>query len=214
MAPCVNEISKETNQELVREITKFLRSGHDEVKQQITDKMMQASEELAVMNGFTSILLPKFDVKDALKTIHKQKPTLFPGAPTMYRAMLHEPSRENYDLSTIKACISGAAALPLDTQETFENVTGGKLVEGYGLTESAPVATANLIWGKRIHGSIGLPWPDTEVAIVKPEGEQAEVKEIGEVAIRGPQVMKGYWNRPEETEKTFLGDWLLTGDMN
>ncbi|KMK74598.1 long-chain-fatty-acid--CoA ligase [Alkalihalobacillus pseudalcaliphilus] len=168
---------------------------------------------LAVMNGFTSILLPKFDVKDALKTIHKQKPTLFPGAPTMYRAMLHEPSRENYDLSTIKACISGAAALPLDTQETFENVTGGKLVEGYGLTESAPVATANLIWGKRIHGSIGLPWPDTEVAIVKPEGEQAEVKEIGEVAIRGPQVMKGYWNRPEETEKTFLGDWLLTGDM-
>ncbi|KGA98142.1 long-chain fatty acid--CoA ligase [Alkalihalobacillus alcalophilus ATCC 27647 = CGMCC 1.3604] len=168
---------------------------------------------LAVMNGFTSVLLPRFNVKDVLKTIDKQKVTLFPGAPTMYRAILLDPTKDNYDLSSIKACISGAAALPLDTQEKFEKVTGGKLVEGYGLTETAPVALANLIWGKRKSGSIGVPWPDTEVAIIKPDGEQADVKEVGEVAVRGPQVMKGYWNHPVETEKTFLGDWLLTGDM-
>ncbi|WP_413379234.1 long-chain-fatty-acid--CoA ligase [Alkalihalobacillus sp. 1P02AB] len=168
---------------------------------------------LAVMNGFTSVLLPRFNVKDVLKTIDKQKVTLFPGAPTMYRAILLDSTKDNYDLSSIKACISGAAALPLDTQEKFEKVTGGKLVEGYGLTETAPVALANLIWGKRKSGSIGVPWPDTEVAIIKPDGEHADVKEVGEVAVRGPQVMKGYWNHPVETEKTFLGDWLLTGDM-
>ncbi|KYG32236.1 long-chain-fatty-acid--CoA ligase [Alkalihalobacillus trypoxylicola] len=168
---------------------------------------------LAVLSGFTCILLPKFDVKSVLKSIDKHKISLFPGAPPMYRALIHDPTREKYNLSSIKACISGAAALPLDTQETFEHVTGGKLVEGYGLTETSPVALANLIWGERKNGSIGLPWPDTEVVILSEEGEQLDIGEIGEVAIKGPQVMKGYWKKEEETARVFVGEWFLTGDM-
>ncbi len=100
-------------------------------------------------------------------------------------------------------------------QEQFETVTGGKIVEGYGLTEASPVTHSNFIWdGKRIKGSIGVPWPDTEAMIVSLEtGEKANVNEIGEIVVRGPQVMKGYWNRPEETAATLRDGWLYTGDL-
>ncbi|MDT8859455.1 long-chain-fatty-acid--CoA ligase [Alkalihalobacillus sp. MEB130] len=175
---------------------------------------MTVCMNLNIMNGFTTVILPKFETKDVLKTIDKQKITLFPGAPTMYVALINDPTIKDYDLSSIKACLSGAAPLPLEVQQTFEKLTGGKLVEGYGLTETSPVAVANPIWGRRKTGSIGIPWPDTEVIILSAEtGEAAEVGEVGEVAIRGPQVMKGYWNRPEETARVFRGDWFLTGDM-
>ena len=120
---------------------------------------------LSVMQGNKMVLLPKFDVETALKTIDKQKPTLFPGAPTMYIGLLNHPDIEKYDLSSIKACLSGSAPLPVEVQEKFEEVTGGKLVEGYGLTETSPVTHANFIWDERVKGSIGVPWPDTDAAI-------------------------------------------------
>ncbi len=170
---------------------------------------------LAVMQGYKMILMPKFDAVSTLKTIQKEKPTLFPGAPTIYIGLLNEPTLKNYDLSSIDSCISGSAPLPVEVQEQFEKITGGKLVEGYGLTESSPVTHANFLWDReRLKGSIGVPWPDTDSAILSLEtGEPLPVGEIGEIAAKGPQVMKGYWNRPDDTEQTFKDGWLLTGDL-
>lgn len=169
---------------------------------------------LSVMKGSKMVLLPKFDVEQLLKTIDQQKPTLFPGAPTMYIGILNHPHLHKYDLSSINACISGSAPLPVEVQEKFEEITGGKLVEGYGLTETSPVTHANFIWGKRVKGSIGVPWPDTEAIIINAEeGKILPPGEIGEIAVRGPQVMKGYWNRPEETAVSFYNEWFLTGDL-
>ncbi|MFL0582234.1 long-chain-fatty-acid--CoA ligase [Solibacillus silvestris] len=169
---------------------------------------------LSVMQQGKMVLLPKFDAEQALKIIDKQKPTLFPGAPTMYIGLLNHPDLAKYDLSSIKACLSGSAALPLEVQEKFEELTGGRLVEGYGLTETSPVTHANPIWDHRINGSIGLPWPNTEAVILRSgESEVLPVGEIGEIAVKGPQVMKGYWNRPEETAMTFADGWFLTGDL-
>ena len=169
---------------------------------------------LSVMQQGKMVLLPKFDAEQALKTIDKQKPTLFPGAPTMYIGLLNHPDLVKYDLSSIKACLSGSAALPLEVQEKFEELTGGRLVEGYGLTETSPVTHANPIWDHRINGSIGLPWPNTEAVILRSgETEVLPAGEIGEIAVKGPQVMKGYWNRPEETAMTFADGWFLTGDL-
>ena len=172
---------------------------------------------LAIMHESRMILLPKFDVEDTLKTIEKQKPTIFPGAPTIFIALLNHPDLVDYDLSSIDSCLSGSAPLPLEVQESFEEITGGKLVEGYGLTETSPVTHANFLWDirPRVKGSIGVPWPDTEAFILSLEKNgPAEPHEIGEIVIRGPQVMKGYWNRVEETAASFFeGDWLLTGDL-
>lgn len=169
---------------------------------------------LAIRVGFKMIIIPKFDPKAILKAIEKQKATLYPGAPTMYIGLLNHPDIKKHDLSSIKACLSGSAPLPLEVQTKFEEATNGHLVEGYGLTETSPVAIANLIWGKRKQGSIGLPWPDTDVSILSAEtGEEAQPNEVGEIIIKGPQVMKGYWNRPESTQASFNGDWFLSGDM-
>lgn len=170
---------------------------------------------LSIMQANTMILLPKFDVETALKTIDKQKPTLFPGAPTIYIGILNSPNLGKYDLSSVNACISGSAALPVEVQEKFERVTGGRLVEGYGLTETSPVTHANLVYtDKRVKGSIGIPWPDTDCAIFQMDSTKPlPVGEVGEIAVRGPQVMKGYWNRPEETEMVIRDGWFLTGDL-
>ena len=169
---------------------------------------------LSVMLGNKMVLLPKFDPETALKTINKQKPTLFPGAPTLYIGLMNHPDIAKYDLSSIEACLSGSAPLPAEVQEKFEKLTGGKLVEGYGLTETSPVTHSNLVWGERTKGSIGLPYPDTDCKIFQtgttdpvPNGE------IGEIAIKWPQVKKGYWNKPEETAATIVDGWLLTGDL-
>lgn len=169
----------------------------------------------AVLIGAKMIMLPKFNPQEVLKTIHTQKPTLFPGTPTMYIALLNHPKLKQYDLSSIDSCISGSAPLPVEVQERFERATGGKLVEGYGLTEASPVTHANFVWDKRIKGSIGAPWPDTESYILSAETQEpAKPHEIGELVVKGPQVMKGYWNRPEESEAAFIhGEWLLTGDL-
>jgi len=170
---------------------------------------------LSVMQAYKMIILPKFDALTTLKTIQKQRPTLFPGAPTIYIGLLNHPDLKKYDLSSIDSCLSGSAPLPIEVQEEFEKVTGGKLVEGYGLTESSPVTHSNFLWDRpRVKGSIGVPWPNTEVRIVSMEnGEILPVKEIGEIIIKGPQVMKGYWNRPDATEETIKDGWLYTGDL-
>ena len=170
---------------------------------------------LSVMQAYKMVLLPKFDAAATLKTIQKQKPTLFPGAPTIYIGLLNHPDIKKYDLSSIDSCISGSAPLPVEVQQKFEEVTGGKLVEGYGLTESSPVTHSNFLWDRpRIKGSIGVPWPDTDAAIFSMEtGERLSAGEIGEIVIKGPQVMKGYWNRPEDTAQTLRDGWLLTGDL-
>ncbi|MEJ8765023.1 long-chain-fatty-acid--CoA ligase [Oceanobacillus sp. HCA-5259] len=160
------------------------------------------------------ILMPKFNPEDVLKVIDKQKPTLFPGAPTIYIGLINHPDIEKYDLSSIRACLSGSAPLPLEVQEQFERLTGGRLVEGYGLTETSPVTHANPIWGNRINGSIGLPWPDTDVKIVKTgTDEEVEIGEVGELAVKGPQVMVGYWKNEEETANALRDGWFYTGDM-
>ncbi|WP_075982509.1 long-chain-fatty-acid--CoA ligase [Bacillus massilinigeriensis] len=169
---------------------------------------------LTILQQNKMVLLPKFDMETALKTIQKQRPTMFPGAPTMYIGLLNHPDIKKYDLSSIDSCISGSAPLPVEVQQKFEEVTGGKLVEGYGLTESSPVTHSNFLWDKpRVKGSIGVPWPDTDAAILSPEGEPLPQGEIGEIAVKGPQVMKGYWNRPEDTAETLKDGWLLTGDI-
>ena len=170
---------------------------------------------LSVMNGAKMVLIPKPEPETLLKAIEAQKVTLFPGAPTMYIGLLNHPDLEKYDLSSIEYCISGSAPLPKEVQDKFEKATGGIIVEGYGLTESSPVTHANpLDRQKRRIGSIGLPWPDTEAAVVSLEsGEILPPGEIGEIIVKGPQVMKGYWNRPEETEMALKDGWLYTGDI-
>lgn len=169
---------------------------------------------LSVMQGNRMVLLPKFEPETALKTINKQKPTLFPGAPTLYIGLMNHPDIGKYDLSSIEACLSGSAPLPADVQEKFEKITGGKLVEGYGLTETSPVTHSNLLWGERVKGSIGMPYPDTDCKIFLPgTTDPVPNGQIGEIAIKGPQVMKGYWNRPEDTAATIVDGWLLTGDL-
>lgn len=170
---------------------------------------------MSIMQGSKMILLPKFNAGEVLKTIHKQRPTLFPGAPTIYVGLLNHPDLKKYDLSSIEACISGSSPLPIEVQEQFEKVTGGKLVEGYGLTESSPVTHANFVWEKRVNGSIGVPWPDTDSKIFKMESleEEADIGEVGEIAVKGPQIMQGYWNNPEETANVLKDGWLFTGDL-
>ncbi|MCZ8518611.1 MULTISPECIES: long-chain-fatty-acid--CoA ligase [Paenibacillus] len=162
----------------------------------------------------TLILIPRFQVEEVMQMIHKLKPSVFPGAPTMYISLINHPDIRKYDLSSIQFCISGAAPLPHEVQERFESLTGGKLIEGYGLTEASPVTHANNIWEKRKLGAIGIPLPDTEARIVDPQtGAEVPQGEIGELVVRGPQVMAGYWRRLDETAKVLKDGWLSTGDM-
>ena len=155
-----------------------------------------------------------------LEILQREKITMYPGIPTMYTAIINHPKVDEADLSSIKACLSGGMSLPVEIQRRFEQITGGKLAEGYGLTETSPVACANPINGMRKEGSIGFPVPSTEVAIVGLEPnedgkyEPVAAGEDGELVIRGPQVMKGYWNRPEETAAAITEEgWFHTGDI-
>ncbi len=161
------------------------------------------------------VLLPRFNLRAVVASIDRHRPTLFPGVPTMYVAINNAVADGGHDLSSIKACLSGAAPLPLEVAERFERFSGGRLVEGYGLSESSPVAIANPIYGKRKAGTIGMPLPDTLARVVGPEGPSRTlpVGQAGELALRGPQVMLGYWNQPEETANVLRDGWLLTGDM-
>lgn len=175
---------------------------------------MTTAMNFAIHMAGEMVLQARFEPREALKLIQKYKIEVFPGAPTMYVGINHVPGVEKMDLSSIDACISGAAPLPLEVQQTFERLTHGRLVEGYGLSEASPVTHANPVWGQRKEGSIGLPWPDTEVRIINGEtGEEVAPGEVGEMLVRGPQVMKGYWNNPEATANALRDGWLCTGDM-
>jgi long-chain acyl-CoA synthetase len=167
----------------------------------------------AMLVGGTLILIPRFDPEMVLKAM-KHRPRLFPGAPIMYQTLAHHPDVGKHDLSSIEACISGAAPLPPEVQRDFEAVTGGRVVEGYGLTEASPVTHCNPVRGDRRSGTIGLPFPSTEAKVVDlSTGEAVPTGEVGELVIRGPQVMPGYWERPEETRDALRDGWLRTGDM-
>lgn len=168
---------------------------------------------LSIMAASTMLLLPRFTLKDTLKAIEKQRPDLFPGVPTMYLALAREAEQHKHDLSSIQVCISGSAALPAEAQRRFEAVSGAKLVEGYGLTEASPVTHCNPVYGERRPSTIGLPMPNTDAAIVDDAWTFLPVGAQGEIAVRGPQVMQGYWNRPDETAKTLRDGWLRTGDI-
>jgi long-chain acyl-CoA synthetase len=181
---------------------------------------LNAVMSVGIAKSMKLILLPRFELETALKAIDKEKPTLFPGVPRIYIAINESPESKKYDLSSIRACFSGAAPLPVAVAEKFEDISGGRLVEGYGLTETSPVTHINPIYGKRKFGTIGLPIPDTDCKIVDLDDPEKEVApgEEGELCIAGPQIMKGYWNKPEETEEMIRvhGDgirWLHTGDI-
>ncbi|MDO9209407.1 MAG: long-chain fatty acid--CoA ligase [Deltaproteobacteria bacterium] len=169
----------------------------------------------AIELAATIILLPRFNVDEALEAINLYQPTRFPGVPTMYMAIINHPQVKKYNISSIRVCSSGSAPMPIEAQKRFEELTGAKISEGYGLTEASPVTHANPFLGKRKLGSIGLPRPDTDAKIVDLETGEKDLPpgEEGELCIRGPQVMLGYWNRPEETKKTLRNGWLYTGDI-
>ena len=165
--------------------------------------------------GGTVVILPRFELRAALNAIRKYRPTMFHGVPTMYVAFNGVPGVERYGFNSLRMCMSGGAALPAEVRQKFEALTGGKLVEGYGLTETSPVTHVNPPEGSPKVASIGLPIPDTEARIVDLETGTREmpVGETGEITIRGPQVMKGYWNKPEETALVLRDGWLYTGDI-
>lgn len=170
---------------------------------------------LGLLNGCKLVLLPRFELENLLKAIDSQKPTIFPGVPSFYVAINNVSDLKKYDLSSVRFCISGAAPLPVEVQKKFEENTGGKLVEGYGLTETSPVTHANPVNGERKAGSIGLPMPDTEQMVVdtKTGDEELPANETGELCVRGPQVMEGYLNMPEETRQCIRNGWFYTGDI-
>jgi long-chain acyl-CoA synthetase len=167
--------------------------------------------------GAKLILFPRFSAHDVVAAIQKHRITLLPGVPTMFVAINNLPELKRYNLSSIKACMSGGAPLPLEVKHQFEAASGGKLIEGYGLSESSPVLTSNTLHSSTREGSIGLPIADTDVIIMDENGLPVPQGEVGEIWAAGPQIMKGYWNRPEETAKSLREyngkTWLVTGDM-
>lgn len=177
---------------------------------------MTTELNLGILNAAKLVLVPRFDLHLVLKALAKEKPSLFPGAPRLYQRLNEAPETRKYDLRSVKACVSGAAPLPQAVAEKFQEITGGaQLVEGYGLTEASPVTHANPIGGRVRTGTIGLPIPDTDCKIVRLEVPDQEVEpgQPGELCIRGPQVMLGYWNRPDETALMIRSGWLHTGDV-
>lgn len=179
---------------------------------------MTTSMNAPIYLGAKMVLLPRFEAENTLGAIQKHRVTIFCGAPTMYSMLLSHKSLARYDLRSIRFCISGSAPLPTDVQKKWMEVTGGVLVEGYGLTESSPVTHCNPLdkTMKTVNvGSIGLPWPDTDAKIVDAEKGEKELApgEDGELVVKGPQIMKGYWKMSEETRDVLRDGWLYTGDI-
>jgi long-chain acyl-CoA synthetase len=176
---------------------------------------MTSCMNLAVSLAAAMILLPTFETQNVLHAIRRDRPTLFPGVPPMYAAITDVKGVRGYGLASLRACISGAAPLPIEVQESFERITRARLVEGYGLSEAGPVTHSNPLGDTGRHGFIGLPLPSTEARIVDvATGADMPAGQIGELLVRGPQVMRGYWNRPAETAEALSGDgWLRTGDL-
>ncbi|HSD66286.1 MAG TPA: long-chain fatty acid--CoA ligase, partial [Vicinamibacteria bacterium] len=169
---------------------------------------------LGLVSAAESVLLPRPRPDVVLEALHRFRPTVFPGVPTLYAGIVDHPRVSEYDLHTGTQCLSGAAPLPARLVERFEALTGGRLVEGYGLTETSPLTHGNPIQGERRVGSIGVPVPGTDARIVDlATGEPLPPGVEGELEVRGPQVMLGYWNRPAETAEVLHDGWLRTGDI-
>lgn len=177
---------------------------------------LSVAMNLSIFMGWGDILVPKPQPEQLLETIGKFKPTFAPLVPTMYIGMLSHPNINNVDMTSIKGCFSGSAPLPIEVIKEFEEKTGAIIVEGFGMTESTPVTHVNpFASGKRKVGSIGIPISDTLCRVVDIEDGATDmpVGETGELLIKGPQVMKGYWGRPEATAETITDGWLHTGDI-
>lgn len=176
---------------------------------------MVACMSAAIGTGSTLVLHPRFNVGEALASMQRYRPDYFPGVPPMYVAINNSAQTPKFNLSSVKACISGAAPLPKEVKLQFEKITGGKLCEGYGLSEAPTASHCNPLLGLNKTGSIGLPFPDVECKIVDIATGRQEVAlgEAGELCIRSPQVMSGYWQRPDETTIALRDGWLYTGDI-
>ena len=167
----------------------------------------------ATGSGAALALLARFDPGQALEVIQRCRVTVFEGVPTMYAALLHHPDRDRYDTSSLRVCVSGGAALPVELHRAFEAAFGAIILEGYGLSETSPVASFNHPDRERKPGSIGTPVRGVQLRLVAPDGSDVPPGEVGEIAVRGPNVMKGYWGRPDATKEAIPDGWLRTGDL-
>jgi long-chain acyl-CoA synthetase len=177
---------------------------------------MTAAMNCAIFYGYGNVLIPKPEPKPILEAIQKYKATFIPAVPTLYNGLINYPGLKNYDLTSLTGCFSGGAPLPMETIKNFEKLTGAQICEGYGLTETSPVTHTNPFGAKTKPGTIGLPVPNTDAKLVDVDDYTKEVTEPnapGELCIKGPQVMAGYINRPDETAMTLKEGWLLTGDI-
>ncbi|MBI4400652.1 MAG: long-chain fatty acid--CoA ligase, partial [Nitrospirae bacterium] len=176
---------------------------------------LSTCQHLAMMSGCTLILLPRFQVAEVLQAIHKYRVTIFSGTPAMFMMINEFPKVGRYDLRSLRICLSGASPLHAEVQDQFERLTGIRISEGYGLTEASPVTHCNPIYAERPRGSIGVPFPDTDARVVDLETGTRDVPigEVGELIIRGPQVMRGYWKKEAETQLVLRDGWLYTGDI-
>jgi long-chain acyl-CoA synthetase len=176
---------------------------------------MTAVMNFSILEGAEMIIMPRFVLDDALKLIDQTKPTVMPGVPTMFNAMLNHPKLKSFDLSSLKYCVSGGAPLPIEVKQRFEALTGCKVVEGYGLSEASPSVTCNPVEGPVKQGSIGQPLPGTIVSLRDLADPTREVAlgEKGEICVKGPQVMLGYWRKPQDTASQFVEGYLRTGDV-
>lgn len=176
---------------------------------------MNISINLCIYMANEMIILPRFDIVEVLNTIKNEQPTLFPGVPTMYVAIINYPNAEDFGIDSIKICNSGSAPMPVELLHQFERKTGAKILEGYGLSESSPTTHCNPAFAERKAGTVGIGLPSTEYKIVDLATGTKEVPhgEVGELIVKGPQIMKGYWNMPEETANTLRDGWLFTGDI-
>jgi long-chain acyl-CoA synthetase len=163
--------------------------------------------------GACLTLVPKFEPGDALATMQRDGVTHFYGVPTMYGALLHHPERESYDTSSLRICITGGASMPVEVLRGFEEAFGAKVMEGYGLSETSPVSCSNHPDRERKAGSIGTPIEGVEMKVVDEDDNEVAQGEVGEIVIRGHNIMKGYWQRPDATEEAMRGGWFHTGDM-
>jgi long-chain acyl-CoA synthetase len=171
------------------------------------------SMNASLMVGACLTLVPKFDPGEALATIERDRVTHFYGVPTMYGALLHHPERERYDTSSLRTCITGGASMPVEVLHGFEQAFGAIVLEGYGLSETSPVSSSNHPDRERKPGSIGTPLEGVEMRVVDEDDNEVAQGEVGEIVIRGHNIMKGYWQRPDATAEAMRGGWFHSGDM-
>jgi long-chain acyl-CoA synthetase len=171
------------------------------------------SMNASVLVGACLTLVPKFDPREALATMARDGVTHFYGVPTMYGALLHQPDRDDYDLSSLRVCMTGGSSMPVEVLRGFEDAFGAIVLEGYGLSETSPVASCNHPDRERKPGSIGTPIEGVEMRIVDESDNELPQGEVGEIVIRGHNIMKGYWGRPDATAEAMRGGWFHSGDM-